>query len=52
MIIISSGSWYIDAEILLSVRWWWCRGGSRVWKGGVHFVEKVEDQKKKEMQNE
>jgi len=25
------------------------RGGSRVWKGGgVHFVEKVEDQKKEE----
>jgi len=23
------------------------RGRSRVWKGGVHFVEKVEDQKKK-----
>jgi len=31
------------------------RGGSRVWKGGVHFVKKVEDQKiiiKKEKQNE
>jgi len=23
------------------------RGGSRVWKGGVHFVEKVENKKKK-----
>jgi len=24
-----------------------CRGGSRVWKVRVHFVEKVEDKKKK-----
>ena len=23
-----------------------CRGGSRVWKGVVHFAEKIEDKKK------